>query len=118
MELLAVVVHLTHPSWIGVGAPAAIARYCVVRPTALPQRVNHFQVFVRQIVAVVMLDLCIETHSACSAVQIAGDDVPPDPATREMIQRRHATSEQKRWFIGKIAGHAEAEMPRRVSHCR
>src|SRR3984893_8510175 len=65
-----------------------------------------------------MLDLCIETHGACSAVQIAGDDVPPDPATREMIQRRHATSEQKWWFIGEIAGHAEAEISGYVSHCR
>src|SRR5205807_10513120 len=99
MELLAVVVHLTHPSRIGVGAPAAITRYCVVRPAALPQRVNYLQVFIRQIVAVVMLDLCIETHGACSAVEIAGDDVPPDPATGEMIQGRHATSEHKRWII-------------------
>src|ERR1700736_7083992 len=117
MELLAVVVHLAHPSRIGVGAPAAVARYCVVRPPALPQRVNHLEVFVRQIVAVVMLDLCIETHGACSAVQIAGDDVPPDSATREMIQRRHATSEQKWWFIGEIAGHAQAEISGYVSHC-
>ena len=63
-----------------------------------------------------MLHLRIETHGAGGAVQVAGDDVPPDPATREMIQRRHATGEQERRFVSKVTGHAEAEMRGRISH--
>jgi hypothetical protein len=39
-----------------------------------------------------MLHLRIETDGAGGAVQVAGDDVPPDPANREMIKRRHATA--------------------------
>src|SRR5208282_6357473 len=105
MELSAVMVHQPHPSRIGVDAPSAITLYRVVRPTALPQRVDHLQVFVRQVIPVVMLHLRIETHRARGAVQVAGDDVPPDAATREMIQCRHATGEQKRRFVRKVTGH-------------
>jgi hypothetical protein len=79
------VAHRAHPSWIGVDAPSAITYYRVVRPATFPQRVDHLQVFVREVIPVVVLHLDIETHGARGAVQVAGDDVPPDPATGEMI---------------------------------
>ena len=86
IELLAMMVHWAHPPRIGVNAALAITHYSVVRPTALPQRVDDLQIFVRQIIAVVMFHLRSEAHRARRTVEIAGDDVPADAAARQMIQ--------------------------------
>src|SRR3974377_1946198 len=100
-------VHQAYALRISVDALSAITLYRVVSPPAFPQCVNPLQVFVRQVIPIVMLHLSSETHGARRAIQVAGDDVPSDAAAGEMIQCRHATGEQERRLVGKVAGHAE-----------
>jgi hypothetical protein len=57
-------------------------------------------------------------HPLGGAVEIAGHDVPADPALGEMIERRHAARERKRRLIGERDGDAEAEMLGRRRHGR
>ena len=53
-----------------------------------------------------------------ATVEIAGDDVPADPALGQVVERRHAPGEGERRFVGQRDGDAEAEVLRGVRHGR
>ena len=57
-----------------------------------------------------MVGLGRQTHAARRAVEIAGHDVPADPASGQVVERRHAAGEQIGRFVGQIGGDAETDV--------
>ena len=110
--------HHVHLGRVGVEATRLVAQHRAVFPTALPELVDQRHVFVRQVVAVVVGGLSGEAHRARSAVEIAGDDVPADAPPRQMVEGRHAPSEQKRRFVGEVGGHAKTQVLGGCGHGR
>jgi hypothetical protein len=51
-----------------------------------------------------------QSHPARRAVEIAGHDVPAEPAAGQVIKRGHAAGEQIRRFVSQIGGYAEADV--------
>lgn len=113
-----VVAHAAHLVGPREHARVAVADHRVVVPAPFPQLVDGLHVVVRARVALVVPDLPREAHAARRAVEVAGHDVPADAAFRQVIERRHSPREQIRRLVREIRGHAEAEMRRRVRHCR
>ena len=103
---------------IGEDAARAVAQHGVVLPAPLPELVDHLHIFVGDLVAVVMRGLLVLAGAARGAVEIAGDDVPADPAFGEMVERRHSPRKRIGRLEGEIAGDAEAEILRDRRHRR
>src|SRR5689334_11079522 len=97
-------------AWIGIDPTLAVAQNRIVLPAAFPQLVDDLHVLLGRLITIVVLRLLIEARAACGAVEIAGDDVPADPPTREMIERRHAAGEKIRRLVGEVARHAKADV--------
>ena len=68
-----------------------VAPHGTVFPARLPQLVNNGHVLIGGVVPTIVVGLGRQTHAACRAVEIAGHDVPADPAAGQVVQRRHAT---------------------------
>ena len=115
---LAGVLHLVHLLRLGVDPPGRIVEHRVVFPAAFPEFVEHLQVLVGLVVAPVMFDLLLEAHGPGGAVEITGDDVPADPPTAQMVERRHPPGKQVRRLVSEVGGQAEAEVFRHRRHRR
>ena len=87
-----------------------------VFPACLPQLINDGHVLVGGVVPSIVVGLGHQPHAACRAVEIAGHDVPADPAACQVVQRRHATGEQIRRLVGQVD--AETDMFGDCSHHR
>ncbi len=99
-----------HLRGVGKDAARAVAQRRVVFPAAFPELVDHFHIFVGDVVAVVMRGLLVLAGALRGAVEIAGHDVPADPSFGEMVERRHPPGKRVGRLVGQIGGHAEAEM--------
>jgi hypothetical protein len=55
-------------------------------------------------------------HAAGAALEIAGDDVPADPAAGEVVEGRDPAGEGIGVLVGQIGGDAETKMARRLRH--
>ena len=55
--------------------------------------------------------LTLFTHAFRRAVEIAGYDVPTDPAVGQVIEGGHSACEGERRFVGERDGDAKAEVP-------
>ena len=95
---------------IGEHAARAITHYRIVFPAAFPQLVADFQIFLRQIVAIVVAELARQAHVARGAVEIRGDDVPANAPAGQMIEGRHAACEWIRVLVGQRTSDAKTEM--------
>ncbi len=107
-----------HLGRIGEDAAGLVAPHGVVFPALLPELVDDVQVFVGQVVALVMRQLLRQAEIARGAVQIAGDDVPAEAALRQMVERGDAAREGIRVLIGQRAGDAEAQVLGHAGHQR
>src|SRR5260370_17489754 len=83
-----------HLRRVGENASCAISQRRVVLPASLPELVDHFHIFVGDIVTVVMRGLLVLAGAARCAVEIAGHHVPADPPVCQMIECRHPPSER------------------------
>ena len=110
--MLALVLDAMHLARIGKDAARAVAQHGVVLPAAFPELVDHLHIFIGDVVAVVMRGLLVLAGAARGAVEIAGHDVPADPALGQVVERRHPARERIGRLVGEIAGDAEAEMLR------
>ncbi|MDT4869322.1 hypothetical protein FQZ97_1043460 [compost metagenome] len=63
-----------------------------------------------------MLHLLRQAHGASGALQVAGDDVPADPAFAEVIQGRHAPGEQIGRVVAQVGRDAEAQVAGHSGH--
>ncbi len=63
-----------------------------------------------------MLDLRGQAHGFGGAVQVAGDDVPADPAATQVVEGAHASGEQVGRFVGQVGGETETEVFRHGGH--
>ena len=102
----------------GVGKYAAIlvANHRLVFPTMFPKFIDDIQIFVGEVVAIVMGDLLGHAEIARGAIEIAGDDIPADSPVGEMIERRHAARERIGVFVGERKRYAKTEMFRDCRH--
>ena len=101
--ILALVLDAMHLGWIGEDAARTIAQHRVVFPASFPELVDHLHIFVGDIVAVVMRGLLVLAGAARRAVEIAGHDVPADPALGQMVERRHPPRERVGRLVGQVA---------------
>ena len=95
-----------------------VAAHRVPLPRAFPQFVEHGEVFVGVVVAGVVFELVDLPHVASRGGQVPGDDIPPDPATRQMIERRQPTGERVRMLEPGARRDPEPEMFGGVGHRR
>ena len=109
---------LVHLRRVGVDAALPIPHDGVVLPRALPELVEHLEVLVGVVVALVVLELVVLAHVARGGGEVAGHDVPADPALGEVVERRHATGERVRVLVGGAGRDPEAEVLGDVSHGR
>ena len=91
-------------------AGLAVAHDGVVFPRPFPQLVEHLEVLVGLVVAVVVLELVVVAHVAGGARQVAGDHVPADPPLGQVVEGAHAPSERVRMLVGGAGGDAEAQV--------
>ena len=110
--------NLVHPVASRVDPPRRIAHDRAVFPAAFPKLVDDLHVVVGDVIAFVMLPLLRQAHRAGSAVLETGDDVPTDPAVRQMVERGEFAREKIGRLVGQIAGDAEAQMLSDISHRR
>jgi len=96
----------------------AVPHYRAILPALLPKLVDDFEIFVGDIVAVVVRALFGLSMSTRGAVEIASDDIPPNAPLGEMIERGHAAGEKVRRLVSQIRGHPEAEMLGHQGHRR
>ena len=108
----AVMPHAMDLGRIGENSIGLVAQHRAVFPAGLPQLVDDRHVFVGGVVAAVVVGLGRQSHAARRAVEIAGDDVPADPAAGQVVERRHAPGEQIGRFVGQIGGDAETDVLR------
>ena len=107
---LALVLDLVHFLGLRVDPLLRIVKHRAVFPTAFPEFVEHLQVFIGLVVTTVVFHLFAQTHGLGGAVEVAGDDVPADPATAQVIERGHASGEQIGRFVRQVGGEAEAKV--------
>ncbi|MNZ94136.1 hypothetical protein D3C78_1132370 [compost metagenome] len=110
LEVLAVVLDLVDLGRVGEQAALAVAYHRVLLPAALEQLVEHLQVFVGVVVALVVAAQRLLAEVARAAVQVGGDDVPADAALGQMVQGGEAAGERIRVLEGERGGQAEAEV--------
>ena len=106
----AVMPHAMDLGGIGEDAVGLVAPHGAVFPARLPQLVDDRHVFVGGVVPPVVVGLGRQPHAARRAVEIAGHDVPADPAAGQVVERRHAAGEQIGRLVGQVGGDAEADM--------
>ena len=109
-EVRAVVADVVHLVRVGEDAALAVADHGVVLPGAFPQLVEHLEVLVGVVVAVVVRGLVGLAHVARRRGQVAGDDVPADAAVGQVVERRHAARERIGVLEAGAGGDAEAEV--------
>jgi len=90
VEILAVVHDRMDARRIGEHATGLVAPHGVLVPTTLPQLVEHVEVLVGAIVALVVRQLCRQPHRARRALEVAGHDVPAHAAAGQVVERREA----------------------------
>ena len=73
---------------IGENAVGLVAQHGTVLPARLPQLVDDRHVFVGSVVPQVVVGLGGQPQAARRAVEIAGHDVPADPAVGQVVKRR------------------------------
>lgn len=56
----------------------SVTHHRVVFPRRFPQLVENFEVLVRVVVAIVVLELVVLAHVPCGRREVSGDHVPPD----------------------------------------
>ncbi len=98
-----------HLGGIGEHARGTVAADCVFGPAALPKLVDDLQELLRHRVAVVVGAQRLADASR-RAGQIAGDDVPADPALGQVIERREPPRKDSGRLVGEIGGDTEAEV--------
>jgi len=81
---------------VGVDAALRIAQHGVVFPTALPQLVDHVEILIGQVVALLMGRQPAQAEVESGVGQVRCHDVPGDPPARQMVQGRHLPREGKR----------------------
>jgi hypothetical protein len=79
-------------------------------PAALPQFVDDRHIVFGDLVTIVVRALTLFTHAFRCAVEIAGYDVPADPALCQVIEGGHPARERERRFVGERNGYAKAEV--------
>ena len=84
-------------------------------PGALPELVEHLEIFLGIVVAPVMRGQRRVAPAPVGAVEIAGHDVPADAAARQVVERRDPAGEGVGRLVVHVDGDAEAEI---LGHCR
>ena len=100
-EVLAIVNDTMDFARIGEDARRAVATQRVLLPTALPKAVLDVHELFGDVVAGVMGDLLARARALGAAVEIAGHDVPADPAIGHVVERGHPARERQRWLRAK-----------------
>src|ERR1044072_4023457 len=83
---------------MGENAGFAVAHDGVVLPASLPELVADLEIFVGEVIAVVMVGLRGLADIERTAVQIGGDDIPADATLGQMIERGDAPGKSIRVF--------------------
>ena len=109
-EMLADVIDIAHFGRVGVDPLLAVLDHRVIVPGALPQLVKHIQIFVGDLIAVVMHHLCGMPEIARCIGQIRGHDVPAHPAFGQVIEGAHASRKGKWRLVGGGKGSAKPEV--------
>ncbi|MND46836.1 hypothetical protein D3C80_377190 [compost metagenome] len=115
---LALVTHFVHFVRPSVDALLTVVGHRVVFPAAFEQLVQHLHVFIGLVVAAVVFSLLLQAHGPGGAVQIAGDNVPADPATAQVVEGRELAGEQIRRFVGQVGRQAKAQVAGHGGHGR
>ncbi|OEI67391.1 hypothetical protein Cus16_2991 [Curtobacterium sp. ER1/6] len=110
VEVRAVVLDRVDLRGVGEDARLAVLDDGVVLPRPLPQLVEHLEVLVGHVVAVVVAQLVGVAHVPGGTRQVPGDDVPADAALRQVVERRHAPRERIGVLVRGPRSDAEAEV--------
>ena len=116
LEIFPFVPHLVDLIRPGKDPFAFVTQHSVVLPASFPKLVDHFHEFFRQCVTLVVRELRTAAKSPGRAIEVAGDDVPGNPAVSQMIQSGKPAREAEGRLIGDRAGDAEAKVLRHHRH--
>ncbi len=90
LEKRALMVHRVDLRRVAEDAALAVAQDRPVLPAAFQQFVHHLQVFIRVVVAGIVIGLRLMADIACAALQIGSDNIPANAPAGEVIERRQA----------------------------
>ncbi|MCY1302354.1 hypothetical protein D9M70_520050 [compost metagenome] len=117
-EVAAAVIDRVHLVGMGEDAGCTVADDGTVLPAAFPELVADLQIFLCEIIAVVMARLLRLADIEGATVQVGGDDVPADAPFGQMIECRDAAGEGVGMVEGKRRRQAETQMFRFMGHRR
>ncbi|MNN32665.1 hypothetical protein D3C81_1463910 [compost metagenome] len=103
---------------VGINTAHLVFQDGIVFPATFQQFVKDFHEIITTLIAIVVIDLLLQSHRTCGAVQVTGHNIPADAAIAQMIERGQAAGEQVRLFVSQVAGHAKAQMPGGLRHQR
>ena len=112
VEEFALVADLVNLLGMGEDARVAVAHDRALLPAALPELVEHLDIFVGDFVAVVVGACAGLADILGAALEIGRDDVPADAPLGVMIGGRQAPGERIGMLEGGRGGDADAEMLR------
>ncbi|MNO49049.1 hypothetical protein D3C76_393930 [compost metagenome] len=107
-----------HPGGFDIAPAVTLQQHRIVVPAFLPELVQHLQVFLGQVIALVVAQLARQAQVARGAVEVAGDDVPADPAIAQVVERGHAPGEGVGVFVGQRKGDTKTQVLGHPGHCR
>ncbi|GJE42416.1 hypothetical protein AEGHOMDF_1588 [Methylobacterium soli] len=110
LEKFAAMRHRTDAAGIREGPRRAVTLHGAVVPASLPELVEDIEVLFGIVVAPVVRGQAAAALPAMGAVEIAGDDVPADPAPRQVVEGREAPGEGVGRLVVDIDRDAEAQM--------
>ena len=92
LEIAALVADRMDLRRIGEDAPGAVAKNRIILPASFPQLVADLQIFVGDVVAIIVRALAAKADILRAAIEIGGDDVPAGaPFVRwSSVERRRA----------------------------
>ena len=118
MEVFAVMDNAMHLGGIGEDPGLAVAAPRIILPAAFPEAILDRHELLGDVIADVMLDQLAGARAFGAAVEIAGDDVPADPAIGHVIEARHAAREGQRRLVRQVDGGGKGQVLRRLGHRR
>ena len=108
-EVAAPVRDVMHFGRVGEHSPGRVAHHRIGFPRRFPQLVADLEIFVGDLVTLVVRDLRVQAEIACGTVQIRRDDVPRHPAAGEVIQCREPARQSVGLLVGQRQGDPEPE---------
>src|SRR5262245_49183241 len=98
-EVASLMPYLMHLGGVSIDAALPIFDDGSIFPTRFPQLVADLDIFIGDLIPLIMRRQSRLPQVPCPALQVGGDDIPADPPFGEMIEGGHLAGKGKRMAL-------------------